>query len=532
MKFRMMYRCLTTVSKLFMVSVGITLLFAALSVIAADCQSGKGITSNDVIGVTGNGDTLWTLMWEDARGQFSVNSIIHSGDSAVLKQDKNWLSFSLGCIESNVFDLAYGDGRLVLCFDTLKSGQANPVLLLTRNGNSIQKQNIDFNWTAVSRDSVSCDFTATEVTWVNDGFYFACMDAGLVRWEYKSDRKTVFSPGKSLSVPVNQFNCPETAPDTMLRVIGVERYGNDVMVVTPAKIWGFSTLDSSWDSSISSVLVNSELKFVGFEAVYQQPADQGILLSKIRVKKSVSGSWKDTVVLAKYSRTKKSWRSMLEQSVSDVTFGPGNYIFTLTDEGINAYQDTLADSLISRTVVIKSSEFNNWITGNFSISKPSFTDLHYCGTSDSTGYFLVSSSDGTFLANWKFPVGAGVDFLQIKRAPPVKSGLEQTYARPGLLVADMYDQQSRTVFIYNLSKDANVTIRVYDYNMDLVKTIISKKFRRAGNNGGQHGRSTVESEDWWDGRNSSGKMVAPGVYYYRISTDIGERAFGKIVVAK
>jgi hypothetical protein len=68
--------------------------------------------------------------------------------------------------------------------------------------------------------------------------------------------------------------------------------------------------------------------------------------------------------------------------------------------------------------------------------------------------------------------------------------------------------------------------------MDLVKTIIRKKFRRAGDNGGQHGRSTVESEDWWDGRNSAGKMVAPGVYYYRISTDIGERAFGKIVVAK
>ncbi len=528
MKFRKTRRCSITANNLLRLSVGIALVFSVLSV-AADCQSGKGITSNDVIAVTGEADTLWTIVWDDPHNQFAVNSIIHRGDSSSLNNDNNWLSYSLGCISSNINDLAYGDGKLVICFDTLKFRQPNPLLLLTRSANSINRQDVSLGW---SVDTSSLDLTAKEVVWVNNAFYFACMDAGMVRWDYKNQLKSVFSPGNSSCVPVNEFRGLGSKPDTMLRVIGVERHGSDVMVITPARIWRFSTIDSSWDSSISSQIINSELKFSGFEAVYPEPEKDGLLLSKIRVKKRIAGSWKDTLILAKYSRTQRSWRPILEQTVYDVAFGPGHYFFILTESGISAFQDTLADSLVNRYAVINTSVFQNWITRNFTISEMVLTDLHYIGLTDSSGYLLLASSDGTFLARWQYPPGENVTFYQVKRAPQIKSGLKQTYARPGVLVAGMYDQESRTVFIYNLSKDANVTIRVYDYNMDLVKTIISNKFRRAGNNGGQHGRSTVESEDWWDGRNSAGKMVAPGVYYYRISTDIGERAFGKIVVAK
>jgi hypothetical protein len=72
------------------------------------------------------------ISWESARSQFAVNSIIHQGDSLSLNKDNNWLSYTLGCFSSDILDLAYGDGKLVLCFDTLKFGQPNPVLLLTR----------------------------------------------------------------------------------------------------------------------------------------------------------------------------------------------------------------------------------------------------------------------------------------------------------------------------------------------------------------------------------------------------------------
>jgi flagellar hook assembly protein FlgD len=82
-----------------------------------------------------------------------------------------------------------------------------------------------------------------------------------------------------------------------------------------------------------------------------------------------------------------------------------------------------------------------------------------------------------------------------------------------------------------LAKASNVTIRIYDWNMDLVKTVISNKDRPAGNDQA-NGRSTNPTEDTWDGTTDSGRRVAVGVYYYKITAQSGERSFGKIIVAK
>jgi flagellar hook assembly protein FlgD len=90
---------------------------------------------------------------------------------------------------------------------------------------------------------------------------------------------------------------------------------------------------------------------------------------------------------------------------------------------------------------------------------------------------------------------------------------------------------TKTVFAYNLSKASRVTIRVYDWNMDLVKTVIRNEQRPAGSESA-NGRSTDATTDSWDGTNAAGKRVAVGVYYYRITAQSVEHAFGKVIVAK
>jgi flagellar hook assembly protein FlgD len=67
--------------------------------------------------------------------------------------------------------------------------------------------------------------------------------------------------------------------------------------------------------------------------------------------------------------------------------------------------------------------------------------------------------------------------------------------------------------------------------MDPVKTVIKDRDRPAGNDRA-NGRSTNAAEDTWDGTTDSGRRVAVGVYYYKISAQSGEHAFGKIIVAK
>lgn len=73
---------------------------------------------------------------------------------------------------------------------------------------------------------------------------------------------------------------------------------------------------------------------------------------------------------------------------------------------------------------------------------------------------------------------------------------------------------------YSLSHPAEVTIRIYDFASRPVRTLIENAERRGAENHGEN----------WDGKNDAGEVVANGVYFYRIETDRGDRAFGKIVV--
>jgi len=60
------------------------------------------------------------------------------------------------------------------------------------------------------------------------------------------------------------------------------------------------------------------------------------------------------------------------------------------------------------------------------------------------------------------------------------------------------------MFAYNLSKASKVTIKIYDWNMDPVKTVIKDRDRPAGNDRA-NGRSTNAAEDTWDGTTDSGR---------------------------
>ncbi|NKB67648.1 MAG: hypothetical protein GKR89_11335 [Candidatus Latescibacteria bacterium] len=92
-----------------------------------------------------------------------------------------------------------------------------------------------------------------------------------------------------------------------------------------------------------------------------------------------------------------------------------------------------------------------------------------------------------------------------------------TFAAPNPF-SPAQDEQAR--ISYSLSREAQVTIEIYDFASRRVRTLVEDQ-RRAGEQ--NHG-------DNWDGRDDDGKEVANGVYFYRIELDTGEQAFGKVVV--
>ena len=69
--------------------------------------------------------------------------------------------------------------------------------------------------------------------------------------------------------------------------------------------------------------------------------------------------------------------------------------------------------------------------------------------------------------------------------------------------------------------DAEVSIRIFDFGMNLVKTLLQNAPRTS---------AFDEYFEFWDGRNENGKVVPNGVYFYRIDIGGNDPLFGKIMV--
>jgi hypothetical protein len=96
------------------------------------------------------------------------------------------------------------------------------------------------------------------------------------------------------------------------------------------------------------------------------------------------------------------------------------------------------------------------------------------------------------------------------------------YAYPSPF-SPFHSTRNGTTIHFRPDRDTKASIRIYDFNLELVKTVATDRDRR-GN---------VESDDIvWDGTNDRGVTVANGVYFYRIELDYGDDLWGKVVVIK
>lgn len=219
-----------------------------------------------------------------------------------------------------------------------------------------------------------------------------------------------------------------------------------------------------------------------------------------------------------------SWQTYLtDEKVLDVAFKyygtennlVGTDIFAATEDGLfrsndNGYTWIAAPEIVDnqtnvpinikkhrfRTVYVKQ---NNQST---TIDKP--TDI-WIGTLD--GLVKFSEQDRNWNGDWKVYLSS----VKITKT-------SETYAFPNPFSPD--DEIVRIK--YSIDKSSNVTIRIFDFGMNLVRTVIQNAARN----------NTGEQIEFWDGKDESGKIVPNGVYFYRIDIDskTDEPLFGKIMV--
>jgi ligand-binding sensor domain-containing protein len=117
---------------------------------------------------------------------------------------------------------------------------------------------------------------------------------------------------------------------------------------------------------------------------------------------------------------------------------------------------------------------------------------------------------------------------KIFRSSPTLAAQNQTYAYPN----PFSPRQDILKIKYSTGgKSSNVTIKIFDFGMNYVRTVINNaargKFTHVVDN---FNLTTNGVEDTWDGRDDSGSIVPNGVYFYRVEFDSGNPVFGKILV--
>jgi hypothetical protein len=399
--------------------------------------------------------------------------------------------------------------------------------------------NPDFS-ASVSLDSLkrNADFSIHDIAWSPGTFWVAAGDGQLVRISTDGASKIAYLTGTKICCPSASFVDTVVAlygrlPDTSRSVVAVEVQDTSsahpvVWIATPARIYAFSPIDTTWDS-LTTTLSDASRLFVRFNNVFAAP---GIGTGRIYASVVTSASSYLDTSLFRYSIARTVWVRCNDNPPAAVAFGDSNSVYVVAGNQVQMYKD-FADSLVLN---IDKSIFARRMTKASGGIYPGYVNdiLFLPQNNDSAHLWIASSSNDNPAENGLFvSFSERTDelkdsaFTYVHRDAKLNSALKQSYAYPGILT----DNTPKAVFAYNLSKASKVTICVYDWNMDPVKVIIKNAQRPAGTEQAS-GRSTKADEDKWDGTNSAGQRVAVGVYYYKITAQSGEHAFGKIIVAK
>jgi hypothetical protein len=519
---------------------------------AAQFTPTQEITSNNIFSLAAHGDTLcmvtdaginFTIATSDTLSWYGFKSTAFSG---ALCLGEGVLAATLKSQSKNVAQnsAVLNDPLLIYRFPALKTS-----MLDLKNVTVIDS--IFYRDPGLKGLKHDADFSIVDVAWSKGAFWLACTDGGLVRLDLAARTLKAFLPGiKSGFAPssivessgISLDNFPDTSQTQRVIALAVEdssQASAAIWAVTPEKLWRFSYADSLWDS-VGSSLADSTLFFAHYQNAFVIKASDTIKLYasiEIRKRKSASSYTVDTAFF-KYDAVNKFWSKMLDKAPSSIAFGQGGGMYLNVKNYISLYRETPGgDSLVisgAQTFDKFQARMTKATGGNY---PDNVNGILYAPQQSGKAWLWIASSanvlpsvnNGLFYSfDEQSDEQNGRAFNYLHSDKKLTTGLKQTYAYPGILNSVNF---GRTVFAYCLSKASNVTIRIYDWNMDLVKTVISNKDRPAGNDQA-NGRSTNPTEDTWDGTTDSGRRVAVGVYYYKITAQSGERSFGKIIVAK
>ena len=200
-----------------------------------------------------------------------------------------------------------------------------------------------------------------------------------------------------------------------------------------------------------------------------------------------------------------NWDSVHNTFAWNFSFN-GDTVFAATDEGLIW---ALGDDLVSGDLTWNTLDLVN--EQGEALVLPG-TPIY---ATEVIGNFLwIGTGDRTVRVNLN-------DFTQ-QRPFYVVDSVDEVYAFP---VPFSHALDAATEFHFTLLDDADVTIEIYDFAMNLVRRVVDNQLFLAGTYPTAGSGRVV-----WDGLNGRGDPVAVGMYYFKVEYSTGEIQWGKLAV--
>ncbi|MBL8024761.1 MAG: hypothetical protein JNL74_00025 [Fibrobacteres bacterium] len=222
----------------------------------------------------------------------------------------------------------------------------------------------------------------------------------------------------------------------------------------------------------------------------------------------------DTITrFPKHLDSLKKWSYVTDGSIADMTIFGDTLIIGYGKDSQNGIRKFFLFDTLKGSTPIKEWRYKTVPLTGF-LEPQLGTNMIIAIPIDSVKYDLWAGTDeGLYHLKYGSTVWRHIEYKK------TLASKEEAYAFPTVI----YPGYKSSRFAYSLAKSAKVTIEVFDFSMRKVKTVVQNAARNAGE------RSDLSTEDRWDGRDDKGRAVSPGIYYFKVSSDDGNK-FGKVIV--
>ena len=270
-----------------------------------------------------------------------------------------------------------------------------------------------------------------------------------------------------------------------------------------------------------------------FKFIYNYRDDFDTVLNYNSYDHGISGDFVVSTAIQKYNDKKIIWAG------TQPAYSGGNGASKSTDDGDSwsvklggdrvwnfAFDDSVVWAATSSGLKRSSDGGESWDVFNYMKDKDEITENAIFSTEFTSVAIIddevwAGNAGGLVKAPKDVEVGEDTVWNVFRTFVPIGTeGSETAYAYPSPF-SPMLSTGGVVWIHYRPQKDGPVTIKIYDFAMNLVITLLDE-VSSAGR----------DQDTDWDGRNEKKDIVANGVYFFKVEAPEGQTEWGKLVVLK